>query len=255
VAILHHLTQGAGPPVVLLHPVGLDLTFWRPVAERLVHRFTVYAFDQKGHGLSPPVPQGHCLADYVDDTARSLQALIHKRVTVLGSSFGGMLAQPLTLRHPSLVSRLVLCGCPCTFSNSLRPQIAERGAAAERGGMKAVIEATLLRWFNRAFIDAGGAEAVRQRLLSDDVSGWATGWRAISELDNASGLKTLSIPALCVAGEHDEAVPPAAVERLAAQIPASRYVVVPVASHMMHIENMDGFTNAIWEFLQLDVGS
>jgi 3-oxoadipate enol-lactonase len=69
--------------------------------------------------------------------------------------------------------------------------------------MNAVVEATLARWFSQAFIDTGGAEAVRQRLLSDDVSSWAIGWRAISELDNATALKTLGVPALCVAGECD----------------------------------------------------
>ena len=87
-ALLHHMTEGSGPPVLLLHPIGLDLTSWRPVAERLAEGFTVHAFDQKGHGLSPAVSQGYRLTDYADDTARSLKAFADERVTVLG--LGGL---------------------------------------------------------------------------------------------------------------------------------------------------------------------
>jgi 3-oxoadipate enol-lactonase len=115
VALLHHVTEGSGPPALLLHPIGLDLTFWRPVAERLAKGFTVHALDQKGHGLSPPVPQGYRLTDYADDTAGSLKAFADERVTVLGLSFGGMLAQTLVLRHPAPVNRLVSAGAPVRF--------------------------------------------------------------------------------------------------------------------------------------------
>jgi pimeloyl-ACP methyl ester carboxylesterase len=47
---LHHKIEGSGPHVVLLHPVGLDLTFLEPVAAELCRSFAVLSIDLRGHG-------------------------------------------------------------------------------------------------------------------------------------------------------------------------------------------------------------
>lgn len=246
---LHSIEDGTGRTIVLLHPIGLDATFWRPVSAALRRRFKVVSIDLAGHGRSPSAPAGYGLADYADDVAQVLQGL-GPPVTVVGLSFGGMIAQVLAIRHAGLVERLVLCGCPCTFDASVRPVLAARGTAAEEGGMEAVAEPTLARWFTPAYLSAGGADGVRERLLSDDVAGWATGWRAIAAHDTADALAVLRVPTLCIAGELDQSVPPAAVSALSARLPASQFEVVPGASHMMHIENAEAFVQALLRFSQ-----
>jgi 3-oxoadipate enol-lactonase len=246
---LNLIDQGTGPTVVLLHPIGLDATFWGRASAVLQSAFRVVSIDLAGHGQSPPAPSGHGLADYADDVARIVERF-GPPVTVAGLSFGGMIAQALAIRHPTLVGRLVLCGCPCTFDASLRPVIAARGTAAEQGGMEAVAEPTLARWFTPAYLAAGGAELVRQRLLSDDVAGWATGWRAIAAHDTADALASVRVPTVCIAGEHDQSVPPAAVSALSARLPGSKFEVIPGGSHMMHIENAEAFGQAVLRFTQ-----
>lgn len=250
---LHLIDEGTGPTVVLLHPIGLDATFWGLVSGALESAFRVVSIDLAGHGQSPAASPSHCLADYADDVARMVETL-GPPVTVVGLSFGGMIAQVLAIRHPALVARLVLCGCPCTFNASLRPVIAARGTAAEEGGMDAVVEPTLARWFTPAYLAGGGAEKVRQRLLSDDVAGWATGWRAIAAHDSADALASVRAPALCIAGELDQSVPPAAVSALSARLPGSQYEVMPGGSHMMHIENAEAFVQALLRFIPGSAG-
>ena len=46
---LNYEIGGNGPRLVLLHPVGLDLTFLSPVASILRRDFTVLTLDQRGH--------------------------------------------------------------------------------------------------------------------------------------------------------------------------------------------------------------
>jgi 3-oxoadipate enol-lactonase len=244
-SVLHHVRTGTGPWAVLLHPIGLDLTFWRATADALASSRSVVAVDLPGHGLSPAAQAGATVADYADDVARLLRAIGVERAEVVGLSFGGMIAQELALRHPDLVSCLVPCGCPSRFADDIRPNIAERGAAAERGGMAAVLEPTLARWFTPDFLAAGEAEPVRRRLLSDDVGGWAHGWRAIAGLDTHSRLAGLRVPAICIAGARDEAVPPRLVEEMAAAIPGAEFRVVPGAPHMMHVEGRDAFLSVL----------
>lgn len=246
---LHFLEDGRGQPVILLHPIGLDATFWQPVGAVLKTGFRVVSIDLAGHGRSPFAPMGHTLADYADDVAQVLQTQ-GPPVTVVGLSFGGMIAQVLAIRHPDLVERLVLCGCPCTFDVSVRPMIAARATAAEEGGMVAVAEPTLARWFTPAYIAGGGAGAVRERLLSDDVAGWATGWRAIAAHDTADALAAVCVPTLCIAGELDQSVLPAAVSALAERLPGSLYEVIPGASHMMHIENAEALASSLLRFIE-----
>ncbi|MBP5856844.1 alpha/beta fold hydrolase [Marivibrio halodurans] len=240
---------GGGVPLVLLHAIGLDHESWRDVQEALAPGHRVIAVDQRGHGGSPGVVGEPSLADYADDTARLIESLDLGPVIVVGLSFGGMIAQHLTIRRPDLVSRLVLCGCPGRFPDDIRPALAARGEDARRGGMGGVVEPTLERWFTPEFLASGGAERVRRRLLSDDVSGWAAGWRAISNHDAQEALMGVGCETLCVAGALDKATPPAMVRALADAIPRARYAEIPGAPHIMHLERHDAFVRVIGDFV------
>lgn len=168
---------------------------------------------------------------------------------VIGLSFGGMIAQELALARPDLVGRLGLCGCTATFPDAIRPSIRERAALAEREGMAAVADSTLARWFTEEFLARDAGNGVRARLLSDDVAGWATAWRAIAMHDAQARLESLSVPTLCLAGEKDVAAPPAAMHAMAKAIPQAGFAVLPAAPHMMHIETPAAFAAALSEFL------
>ncbi|MDB5592648.1 alpha/beta fold hydrolase [Enterovirga sp.] len=248
--MLHHRLDGSGPPLVLLHPIGLDLTCWDGVVPSLAARFTVLRLDLPGHGGSPLPGPDHTLADYAQDVAECLRDVVPGPAAVLGLSFGGMIAQTLAIHHPGLVAALIPCGCPSEFPAAARAAIAERGAAAERGGMAAVLDATMERWFTPGFMNAPEAARVRQVLLADDPRGWAIGWRAISRLDTSGGLGAVTAPTCCIAGSADAAVPPDATRRIAGHIPQARFVELPGAPHMMHLEQPRAFSDAVLDFLK-----
>ena len=98
--VLHHKIEGSGARVVLLHPVGLDLTFFAPMAEELRRSFTVLSVDLRGHGQSPASPPARSLDDYADDVRALLGALGFAPAAVVGFSFGGIVAQHLALKYP-----------------------------------------------------------------------------------------------------------------------------------------------------------
>lgn len=241
------IVAGSGPDLVLLHPVGLDRTFWGPLASAPAHR--VVSVDLRGHGASPRAERGTTLDDFADDVHAAIGRHCRGPATVLGLSFGGMLAQMVALRHPADVAALVLCGCTGGFAQEIRPVLRERGLAAERDGMASVVDATIERWFTPAFRADPAVDRVRERLRTDDVAAWSAAWHAIATFDAYPRHGEIRVPTLVVAGESDAATPLAAATRLAQSIAGARLHVLPGAPHMMQIERRADFDRAVLDFL------
>jgi 3-oxoadipate enol-lactonase len=247
---LHHVVHGEGTDLVVLHPVGLDHTFMRSLAAAAeTQGCRVINIDLRGHGRSPAAGEGPSLEDYVADIHQVVATRCERPAIVLGLSFGGMLAQRYALTHARHVAGLVLCGCTAGFSAEVRPLLRERGDAALRGGMAAVVEPTIERWFTAAFRADPRVQEVRARLLADDASNWHAAWQAISHFDALPRLKEIAVPTLVVAGDCDAATPLAAAASLAAAIPNARLATVAGAPHMMQIESADAFNATVSEFL------
>src|ERR1044072_635376 len=204
---LHHRIAGSGPRVVLLHAVGIDLTFLDAVAGTLAKEFTVLRADLRGHGKSPHRPAAG-LADYADDVHALLTELDFAPCAVAGFAFGGMVTQALAVNHPQDLRASVIASCPSAQTPESAKVVAQRGADAKRDGIGSILDVTMRRWFNDAFVDAGGDAAVRERLLTANVDGWADAWNAMAMIDTAPRLREITVPALCLGGEFDKARPP-----------------------------------------------
>ena len=248
---LSYRMTGDGPPLVLLHPVGLDASFWGDLPDAMSPSHTVVAVDIAGHGLSPDVTRPGRISDYAADIMWLIAYLGRGPVTLLGVSFGGMIAQHVALSRPDLVTRLILAGCPGATPESAKDAILKRGTDAERDGMNAVVPATLERWFLTEFLSTEVVESVRSRLLANSPSSWAAAWEAVAEHDALDRLPALRIPTLVVAGEKDLATPLEAKRALAAAIPGSSLIILPGAPHMMQLECAGPFLDAVLRFLGL----
>ena len=94
--------------------LGGNIEMWDPLERALIdHGIQTIAYDASGTGDSPArlIPQRmHGLAR---QAAHLLDALGHPDADVLGVSFGGAVAQELTLANPHRVRRLVLASTTC----------------------------------------------------------------------------------------------------------------------------------------------
>lgn len=105
---IRYFAAGEGQPLLLVHGLGGSALNWIAVAPALAERLRVLVPELPGHGRSVPLPPGSGSGAFAD----ALAALInHERawpLPVVGHSLGGLIAVRLAVRHPDLVSGLLL---------------------------------------------------------------------------------------------------------------------------------------------------
>jgi 3-oxoadipate enol-lactonase len=83
------------PLVVLVHAIGLDLTYWSPQIEALAPSYDVLAYDLRGHDcLSAPATR-YDFPTLRDDLASVITQIGKGAAHVIGLSVGGMIAQSI----------------------------------------------------------------------------------------------------------------------------------------------------------------
>ncbi len=96
---LHHVRDGAGPPLVLLAGIGMDGAAWAPVLDRLTPEREVWRVDLPGFGGSAALtgePPG--IGALAGATERFLAGAALQRAHVAGNSLGGAVALELARR-------------------------------------------------------------------------------------------------------------------------------------------------------------
>ena len=108
---LHYIEQGQGEPLVLLHGnSGMIEDFTSSgIVARAAKKYRVIVFDRPGFGHSER-PRGTIWTHeaQADLIAEALSQIGVSRAMILGHSWGASIAVALALRHPGLVSSLVL---------------------------------------------------------------------------------------------------------------------------------------------------
>ena len=109
--VANWFSHGQGEAVLLINGWSASGIAW-PTAwlDELATQYRVIRLDNRGTGWSRTAPAPFTIGDLADDARNVLKAAGVRRARVLGLSMGGMIAQELALRHPDVVSRLVLAG-------------------------------------------------------------------------------------------------------------------------------------------------
>lgn len=114
---VYYNIRGTGPRLLCISGTSGDLRRSPTIFDSpLARHFEILAYDQRGLGQTsrPDIP--YTMADYAADAEGLLQAVGWGRCSVMGISFGGMVAQEFALRYPHRVERLVLA---CTSSGGV----------------------------------------------------------------------------------------------------------------------------------------
>ncbi len=258
---------GSGPPIVLIHGMLNSSSHWRSVALNLANDFTVIAPDLIGHGDSAAPRGDYSLGAHAASIRDLLAASGVDRATIVGHSLGGGVAMQFFYQFPQRVERLVLIS-----SGGLGHEVSPLLRSATLPGMNALLSLTIHPRLVEALWQTGGH--LRRRNARPGVYLQALA-RALRPLQSAGArqafLQTLravidthgqrvsatdrlylleSLPTMIVWGERDRTIPLAHGRSAHAAIPHSRLRTLPGAAHFPHLEDPDGLSELLREFVR-----
>jgi 2-hydroxy-6-oxonona-2,4-dienedioate hydrolase len=212
---------GEGPPVVLVHGLGVSGRYMLPLAQSLAERCSVLAPDLPGYGRSqkPPAPLG--ISELAGALAGCLDALGLERAAFVANSMGCQVLTELAVRFPERVGPLALIGP--TVDPKLRVARRQllgglRDSAREPLSLLTLVAHDQSRMGVRALL------ATMRSALADHIE---------------QRLPLIEQPTLVLRGERDGFVSAEWGEQVAALLPRARLVVVPREPHAVHYTRPD----------------
>ena len=248
--------QGEGAPVVLSHALGLDMGMWEGLAGRLAAGTPgpareVLRYDHRGHGGSAAPAGPYTMDELVDDAARLVREWGRGPVTWIGLSMGAMVGQGLAIRHPELVSKLVLANTTSLYPEAAQAAWSQRIATVRSEGMAAVAEMVVERYLHADFraAEPAATQAIRSAILRNDAAGYAASCAAVAGVAWQDRLSRIACPTLVISGARDAGAPPAMGQAIAERIPGARLEIIENASHLSALETPAAFDALLMGFL------
>lgn len=231
------------PVIVLLHGSNADLSTWQKWTEALRDEYRVIRFDQRGHGLTGPAPDGqYDLADFTGDLDKVTMALGVKKFALAGNSMGGAIAMGYAIANPQRLDALILVdagGAPIqrkgsgnlAFSLAGKPVIGdllsqllpralvEKSLSQSVSNQAVVTPAAVDRYWEMARYP-GNRTATRQR--------FSTPRKTFS----AEQVQAMPVPTLVMWGEEDALIPYAAAGWYMEHLPQATLANYPAIGHI-----------------------
>ena len=238
------------PNIAFVNSLGSDLRIWDAVVDQLALADMGWLrFDLRGHGLSDLGTPPKLIADHAEDLFAIMKAVGLEKATICGVSVGGAIALALADAHPECAEKLVLC---CTGAKiGTNESWNQRIAAIERGGIGAVAEGVLQRWFPpQDYAQGGGAVALCRNMLARTPSdGYIATCVTLRDSDLTEAARKVKAPTLVVAGEFDGSTPPDFVKALAELIPDAKFTLIAGAGHLPSVQQPQALTRELLDFV------
>jgi 3-oxoadipate enol-lactonase len=250
---LHYRIDGnpEGRPVVFANSLGTDLRLWDQVLPLLPQGLKYIRYDKRGHGLSELTAAPYAMGTLVRDVERLMDHLQVRDALFVGLSIGGMIAQGLAVKRMDLVRAMVLSN---TGARIGQPAMWDgRIAAVRAGGIEALADAIMERWFSAPFRKTEAFHAWRNMLVRQPAEGYVGCSAAISGTDFYTPTSGLRLPTLGIAGSEDGSTPPDLVRETVDLIPGSQFHLIRKAGHLPCVEQPEEYAAVLTRFMQ-DVG-
>lgn len=248
--------NGSGKPLILIAGLGSDSQSWLPVISGLSKHNRIITFDNRGVGRSPADNKGITIQKMTDECVVLMEHLKLSSSSILGHSMGGMIAMDLAVRYPDKVDKLILEATAPSISTRNKELFKDWVEYLNSGMKKELWFRNIFYWiFSPAFFD-------KEEFLNNAVqmaidypypqsnNSFENQVNAVSQFDYTNELSKINISTLIMYGQEDLLFPEFENNNQYNELTKSELVVIQKAAHSIHMDNPEGFIEAVIDFLK-----
>ncbi|MGJ4910886.1 alpha/beta fold hydrolase [Bradyrhizobium sp. HKCCYLRH2015] len=249
--------EASGTPeqqsVVFLHGIGGAARAWRGQLDYFGERCHAVAWDMPGYGRSARLDMVSIttLAAALQDFLIQIGA---KQPILVGHSIGGMIVQEWLTMHPQAASAVVLAQTSPAFGKAdgdwQKSFIEARLGPLDRGATMASLASGLVEELVGDDPDPHGLEIATSCMAGVPEASYRSSMLALLGFDRRQTLRDIKVPTLVLSGSKDRNAPAPMMEKMASFIPASSYVEIQGAGHLVNLERPGEFNTALDAFLR-----
>jgi len=283
--LIYFKSIGIGPPLMVLHGgPGASHDYFLPYLLPLARTHRLIFIDERGSGRSQRLEDAslYTVEAMVEDVEDVRAALHLGKISLLGHSCGGVLAEAYALEYQQNLSHLILNS---TFPSTreMNEVLAQEKAQMPPAKLKRLNELEAAGLFGKGEIWEHARYPAEYENLAwgpgyfpflygarpdsnyDPAAGNApTNWELYREMWGSHGefiidgnlksveyvdrLATIHVPTLVVVGDHDECAPSLSKE-MHEKIAGSQLVILPNSGHMNFVDQPELWHKAVGEFL------
>ncbi len=282
--MIYYKALGRGQPLVILHGgPGASHDYFLPYLLPLARRNRLIFIDERGSGRSQKLENSsaYTVENMAEDVEAVRQVLELGKISLLGHSCGGVLAQAYALKYQENLSHLILCS---TFHSTkkmnevfkkmkekMTPELRTRIEKMEQAGLFGHGMDYEKNRYVSEYMTAAWGEGYFPYLYQnhpdpnyDPIANGNMAWDLYREMWGSNGefvidgnmtsieyadrLSSIMVPTLITVGDNDECDPSLSQE-MHVKIAGSKLVVFPSSGHMTFVDQPSLFLSTVDEFL------
>lgn len=229
---MYYAVYGEGEPVLLIHGGLGHADIWASQVAELMKTHKVIVADSRGHGRSGRNEQPFGYDLMASDYVALLDHLKIDKPALAGWSDGGIIGLAIAMKHPGRLTRLFAHAANVTV-DGVDPAVANNAT------------------FN-AYIERMGKDYARMSKTPDQYNAFVEQISKMWASEPAwtkEQLATIKTPTAIALGDHDEAITRKHTEYMASVIPGAKLVILKDASHFAMVQDPEGYTKAVTDFI------
>lgn len=249
---LSYQDRGEGEVVVLLHGFCGSHAYWDEVMPVLSKKNRVIVLDLPGHGDST-FPKGNYQLEYMADTLKELlDKLGIEKVTLFGHSLGGYITLAFAEKYEErLLGFSLIHSTAHADSEEAKDSRDASIEKVQKEGITEFIDGLIPKLFAEENIETNAAEIQKTKEIGYGTSeeGAIGMLQAMKERpDRNHVLNNSSLPALLIAGDKDQVIPPE--KTFSVRKNTISQALIKGAGHMSMMEKPEALLSEIQHFLK-----